>query len=313
MEITTPIIVPVLIIAFNRPSIFRKCIETIRESRPTNLYFACDGARDHKDGEDKLVAEVRSIMENEIDWPCDKHFRYNDKNKGCEITESEAITWVLEEMNNDYVIVVEDDIIAPYSFLKFAQEMLFKYKDDEKIYQVTSDNVTPMPFPNNEDYCFSIHGHIWGWATWRRAWKHFDLYLDDWDVTAREVVKRDDLSDEEKQRLISLCNNLKSRGKGNSTWDIVWSYVKWRDGGLTIVPRVHLSSNIGTIGLHTQGASSSHFRPYETDFEVRTHPTKIERNRVYDDYHYLQYLKKPPFFIRFWRRGIGFIKRHLTV
>ena len=314
MDRSTVIEVPVLIIGFNRPDVIRQCIAKLRESKPTSIYLACDGPRKGKENEDALVREVRSIMENEIDWECNKHFRYNEENKGCEVTESEAITWVLSE--NEYVIVVEDDIIAPYSFLKFAQDMLYRYRENDSVYQITSDNVTPIQLPNNEDYCFSIYGHIWGWATWKRAWDHFDLYVHDFENTLSTIDSREDLTNEEKKHFKKLCIQLiKEDAAGGSvpkhTWDIVWSYIKWRDGGLTIVPRVHLSSNVGVVGLHSQIQTVHHFRPYEEEFEAVCHPKEIKRSLEYDKFHYSNFLREPPYLIRQWKRGIGFIKRKL--
>lgn len=315
MDRNISIEVPVLVIGFNRPDIIKQCITKLRDSKPVNMYFACDGPRENKENEQELVDEVRKIMESNCDWPCKKNFRYNDSNKGCEVTESEAITWVLEE--NEYVIVVEDDIIAPYSFLKFAQEMLYRYKDEEKIFQITSDNVTPMDFTNNEDYCFSIYGHIWGWATWKRAWNHFNLYVNDFEDTLKTIDKRDDLSKEEKKQFRAFCKRLIKEEKrdGNipkHTWDIIWSYIKRRDGGLTIVPRVHLSSNVGVVGLHSKMQTTSHFRQYDEYFEATHHPREVTRNFEYDKLHYNKHLKQPPFLIRQWKRGVGFIKRKLS-
>lgn len=314
MDKSTIIKVPILVIGFNRPKVLRQCIAKLEESKPINIYFACDGPRANKENENSLVNEVRSVMENEITWNCTKHYRYNEENKGCEITESEAITWVLEE--NEYVIVVEDDIIAPYSFLKFAQEMLFRYKDNEIIYQVTSDNTTPMEFPNHEDYCFSRYGHIWGWATWRRAWNNFDLYVNDFEESKRKIASRSDLSDYEKKRFRFVCERLIREDKKKSiypkhTWDCIWSYIKWRDGGLSIVPRFHLSSNIGVDGLHTKIKSSDHYMPYREDFEVINHPKVVKCNRVYDDYHYSKHLKRAPFVLRQWQRVTNYIRRKM--
>ena len=314
MDKSTKIEVPVLVIGFNRPNVLRTCIAKLAESKPCNLYFACDGPRINSEGEASLVNEVRSVMENEVDWSCTKHYRYNENNKGCEVTESEAISWVLEE--NEYVIVVEDDIIAPYSFLKFAQEMLYKYKDESNIYQVTSDNTTPMAFPDNEDYCFSRYGHIWGWATWKRAWKHFDLYVTDFEMSKKKIPSRNDLTTQEKKRFKYLCERLireenKKQTIPKHTWDYIWSYVKWRDGGLSIVPRVHLSSNIGIDGLHTKSQGSNHYMAYEEEFEAKTHPKVIKCNRKYDDYHYNKHLKRAPFVIHQWKRGLNYLKRQL--
>lgn len=308
MEKKVIIEVPILVIGFNRPDVLRQSIAKLRESKPLHMYFACDGARDNKPGEEALVAEVRSIMEKKIDWPCEKHYRYNDRNKGCEVTESEAITWVLSD--NEFVIVVEDDVLVPYSFLRFAQEMLYRYKDCEEIYQVTSCNYTPIPFPNNEDYTFSLtSGHISGWATWRRAWNHFNLYVNDFDDVTKKIDSRKDITDAEKKRFLNQCDSLKSKGKGNSTWDVVWNYIKKRDGGLTIIPRVHLSSNVGVIGLHSKVRTKQHFLDYDEDFAATVHPKEVKRNFDYDKYHYEHWLKKKPYLIRQCHRVIRLLKR----
>ena len=101
MEKTIAIEVPVLVIGFNRPNMLRQSMAKLRESKPVHMYFACDGARDNKPGEDNLVAEVRSIMENETDWPCERQYKYNVCNKGAEVTVSEAIRivriWIATE------------------------------------------------------------------------------------------------------------------------------------------------------------------------------------------------------------------------
>jgi hypothetical protein len=308
MEDKIRIEIPILLIGFNRPDILRLSIAKLRESKPCKMYIACDGARDNILGEDLLVTKVRSIMENEIDWPCEKYYRYNKCNKGCELTVSESISWVLN--TNDYVIVNEDDVLLPYSFLRFAQEMLYRYKNNDDIYQVTSCNYTPMSFPNEEDYTFSLtSGHIWGWATWKRAWNHFDLYVDDFNKTMINIDFRKDLSELDKKRFRNLCKRLKYKGKGNSTWDFIWAYTKMRDSGLTIVPRVHLSSNVGVIGLHSKERTKQHFFRYDDNFVALHHPQEIKRNSVYDDYHYEHWLKQPPYFVKQFRRIINFIKR----
>ena len=117
------ITVPILLIAFNRPDTSEIVFQKIREARPEKLYVALDGARSHKIGEDKLVEKVRQIVSN-VDWPCETHYKINEENKGAEITVSSAISWIFE--TEEYAIILEDDIVAPLSFFKFAEEMLIK-------------------------------------------------------------------------------------------------------------------------------------------------------------------------------------------
>ncbi len=309
MHSSVTIEIPVLVIGFNRPDVLRQSIAKLRESRPRHMYFACDGAREKKPGEEALVAEVRSIMESEVNWECERQYKYNSVNKGAEITVSEAISWVLAD--NEYIVVLEDDILAPYSFLRFTQEMLYRYKDEVKIYQITSCNYTPMSFPNGEDYTFGFSGHISGWATWKRAWNHFNLFVDDFEETLNKVKMRNDLSASEKKRFINSCHRLMKKGKGHSSWDTIWAYIKKRDGGLTIIPRVHLSSNVGAIGLHSKEAGRVNFLKYDEYFIAKIHPKKIKRNIEYDEFHYQNWMKKPTFIIRQYKRAVRLIKRLL--
>ena len=111
---------PVLLIAFNRPDTTGIVFQKIREARPTKLYVAVDGPRQNKEGEDELVEEVKKIVNN-VDWQCKVQYKFNQQNKGCEVTVSSGITWALSF--EEYVIILEDDIVAPLSFFLFVQKM----------------------------------------------------------------------------------------------------------------------------------------------------------------------------------------------
>lgn len=119
------IIIPILLVGFNRPNIISQSLEHIRKVKPTKLYVAIDGPRNNKPGEEELVNQVKSIVSN-IDWNCEVYYRFSDKNIGAEVNVSSAVSWVLE--HEEYVIVLEDDIILEYSGFLFMQEMLIRYK-----------------------------------------------------------------------------------------------------------------------------------------------------------------------------------------
>ncbi len=282
--------VPVLFIGFNRPDVTEKTFEYVKRAKPLNLYVALDGARKDKIGERDQCKEVKKIVQN-ISWKCETHYKFNETNKGAEITVSSAINWVLQ--NEEYVIVLEDDIIAPLSFLKFAEEMLILYKDDNRISTVTGSNFTPIPIPHNTDYFFAKYGHSWGWGTWRRAWKGFDLNVE----ISEENTK--------KEFLKNVCNNqaevkyyqkrfklMRKRGAGNSTWDSISLYRNRIRNSLSIIPRVNLTSNIGVCGLHANGKTEHHFRSYDQNFKVIKHPKGITYFKRYDIYHFSKYINK---------------------
>jgi len=299
--------VPVLLIGFNRPEVIRQSFEFVRQAQPAKLYVAIDGPRDNKEGEADLVEEVKSIVQK-VDWECETHYRFHIMNKGAEITVSSAIAWVLEQ--EEFVIVLEDDIIAPMAFLRFAQEMLIRYKEVPEIVVVSGCNFTPLPTPNGVDYFFAKYGHSWGWATWRRAWKDFDLNRE----IKKEHLKLSFLksianSTKEAKYYRKLFKRMRKRGIGKNTWDYMAVYTFRIMNKLSIVPRVNLTSNIGIYGLHASGETEHHFRPYDANFVVKNHPEKVECWKEYDMHHFANYIYHPT---PFYKRVRNKIKRIIT-
>lgn len=301
------ITVPVLLIAFNRPDTTKIVFDKIRNARPTKLYVALDGPRENKDGEDRLCSLVKEIVKN-VDWPCQTHYSFNDLNNGAEITVSMAISWVFEK--EECAIILEDDIVAPLSFFKFQQEMLVKYKDDDRIWSVTGVNFTPIDLPNNVDYFFAKYGHTWGWGTWKRVWSKFDLNTEILDKhLKKEFLEEITNSATELRFYRKKFKRIKKNGIGNSTWDNIASYMHRTNKLLYIIPRVNLTSNIGIEGLHARGRTENHFRPVDENFEVFHHPDKVKCNVEYDKYHFKTWInKKTPFYKRIIKKIIKLIK-----
>lgn len=283
--------VPILIIGFNRPEIIRETFSYVRLAKPTKLYIAIDGAREHIVGEADLVERVKNVF-LDIDWNCEVHKKFNEENKGAEITVSSAVSWVLGK--EEFVIVLEDDIIASLSFLHFAQQMLYRYKNVENIYQISGLQITPPPVDviGNYDYFFAMNGHTGGgWATWRRAWDKFTLEIEDFD-TFLQSFQLENMFISKKE--VDYCRRnlmkMKRTGAGNNNWDKCWAYIRLKEYGLSIIPKVNLTSNIGIYGLHAKGKTNVHNMAYQKDFIVVNHPDIILHNKKYDKYHFDNYL-----------------------
>ena len=298
---------PVLLIAFNRPETTTVVFEYIRRAKPTILYIALDAPRENKPYEDIVCKEVYTIV-NRVDWDCDVKYKINEKNQGAEITISEAIKWVFEK--EEFAIILEDDIVSPISFFKFAQEMLIKYKDDDRFCTVTSNNSTPIDLPNNEDYLFARYGHIWGWATWKRAWEGYDLFAEiKGEHLNLNYLRGKTNSEKEAKYYHTLFSRMKSRGKGNNTWDYMRVYYHFINDKLSIIPRVNLSANIGVLGLHATGRTHSHYRAFDENFIVKNHPSKIECNVEFDKHHFKEHIFKT---VSFPKRVVRKLSRILS-
>ncbi len=260
---------PVLLIGFNRPDTTKQVFQRIREAKPTKLYVAVDGARPDRDGEAQLVEQVKEITKR-VDWDCETHYKFNESNLGAEVTISSAVTWTLED--EEYVIVLEDDIIAPFSFFRFAQEMLERYKDNKRISIVSGTNPL-LKVESEYDYFFTRYGTSWGWATWKRAWKDYRL---DEEISMSVVNKKIFPTNREYKYHLRLFQRLKDKGRGNVNWDYMFYYYNMKNDYLAIMPVVNLCSNIGVYGLHARGRNNTHFRPVNEDFFVKKHPTSVE-------------------------------------
>jgi hypothetical protein len=309
----TAIHTPILLIGFNRPEIIQQSFDYIRRARPEKLYIVIDGPREGRDGEVDLVNRVKQIVQK-VDWPCETHYTFNETNKGAEVTVSSAISWVFEK--EEFAIILEDDIIAPMSFLKFAQEMLIRYNDVERIGTVSGSNFTPLRLPGDADYFFAKYGHSWGWATWKRAWNGFNLNVEvPEDHLKLDFLKTITNTKQEAKYFQKRIRNIKEKGPGNSTWDSVGNYNHRINNRLSVIPKVNITSNIGTYGLHAKGITEHHYRPFDENFVVKKHPDKISCFNEYDIYHFKTYInKRPPFCklaLRKMKRVLSSEKRNL--
>src|SRR6185503_8669515 len=169
--------VPILLLVFNRPETTKRVFERIREIKPSKLFVAADGYRPEKEGEKEKCEEVRNLVMNSIDWPCEVKSLFRNSNLGCGPAVSEGITWFFEHVEEG--IILEDDILPSRSFFGFAKELLKLYRNDESVWHIGGNSYNP--YKMKADYYFSAYPHIWGWATWRRAWNNYRYELDDID------------------------------------------------------------------------------------------------------------------------------------
>lgn len=294
VKITTPI----LLVGFNRADDILQSFNSIKAVKPTKLYVSIDGPRPSKVGEDLKVQEVIDVVKK-VDWECEVQYRFLKDNLGCKGNMTSAISWVFER--EDRVIVIEDDIVAPYSFFLFQQQMLEKYKDDKRIGLVSGNNYTPRQ-NNKADYIFSMYaGHIWGWGTWKRVWDNFDLDLPGInDNVKNNLFQMKDTFNNWRElyyyrreyKNLGYCITL---GKDNF-WALHFAYYRHLNKLLNIVPRVNLASNIGICSSRVNANSdvNKNYYAFNPDFRVIKH-SNVERDKDYDYYHLVNHLDKMSF------------------
>jgi hypothetical protein len=266
---------PVLLISYNRPECTRRVLSAIRTVRPKRLYMACDGWKNEEDR--KKCEEVR-LLTRAISR------LFNKNNLGSRNAPYEAMKWFFR--NEKMGIFLEDDIVPDVTFFRFCEEVLKKYEQDKTVGCISGGNVIASKISIDSSYYFSRYSQTWGWATWRRAWKLYDLRMNRWPEM-------------KKTRLLEkLFSNIRTRaywtrifdavytGEIQSAWDYQWTFMSWVHELVTVMPKVNMVRNIG-IGVksatHTKASNwINKIRVLPMKFPL-VHPQEKKINDVFDE------------------------------
>ncbi len=273
---------PILFLIFNRPEVTSRVFEEIKKQKPKYLFVAADGPRSNFEEDIEKCKICREIVLNNIDWDCEVKTLFRDDNLGCGRGVSQAISWFFE--NVEQGIILEDDCLPHPDFFRYCETLLNKYKDDENVFAISGDNFQNGIQRGDASYYFSNYVFVWGWASWRRAWKNYDFNLTNLDEFKRkDLIGIIDNRKEFRDYWYTIFDKVKR--EQIDTWDYQWIFAKWKNFGMTIVPNVNLISNIGFGNDATHTKDISHFtnREVECIGEI-THPNRMIVNRKADFY-----------------------------
>lgn len=250
-----PVRTPVLFNVFNRPETTEISFEVIRKAQPSRLYVSADGPRSWVEGEKERCELARSMTEN-IDWPCEVIRLYSEDNLGCGKRLSSAITDVLKEQER--VIVMEDDCVAEQTFFSYCDQLLDIYSDDQRVMTISGNNFQKSSRYQDQAYYFSKYQHLWGWATWRRSWQHYDFSIEDWPTLKSQDFLAKVCESSREAEYWGRCFDRVMCGAVD-TWDYQWILACWRQHGLCVLPSQNLVRNIGFSGNGTHTTEDSIF------------------------------------------------------
>jgi hypothetical protein len=281
---------PLLVIFFNRPNVFRRQLRALKQFKPTSIYFSADGPRVSNEKDLQKLNLCKQMIATEIDWACNLHFNYSEKNYGCDQFVPKAIDWFFS--NEEAGIVLEDDCLISKDFYTFSSILLDKYAADDRVMSISASNFQSKEWGEG-DYYFSRYPANWAWATWRRAWQHFDFSMQDLDqFTAPDGgFNRIKLSSEERRYWLRFFCGLQS-GK-YTFWDAKWLYSIWKRNGIAITPNFNLSTNIGygESATHTKDRTQTHAIPIDPLRDALKDPPSLEIQTAADHYLYLNFYK----------------------
>ena len=253
----------------------------VARAKPAKLLLIADGPRAGHAGDEENCAATRAVVER-VDWECEVLRNYSDVNLGCKLRPASGIDWVFE--NVEEAIILEDDCLPHPSFFRFCEELLEKYRDDERVMMISGNDFQHGENATPYSYRFSRYTNTWGWASWRRAWRCFDVQMRMWPLL------------EDTEWLVEVLGNKEAAAHwqavfartfqaSDTVWDFQWLFSCWIQNGLSISPSVNLVSNIGfgEDATHTKSTSEIANLPIsEMAFPLR-HPPWMLRDRAADE------------------------------
>lgn len=277
---------PVVFLIFCRPDVTARTLNLIRDAQPNMLLVIADGPRNEEEA--ILCRKTRSVID-QVDWECEVRMNYSDINLGCRDRVSSGLHWVFEQV--DEAIILEDDCLPNSSFFYYCENLLNYYRHDERVMVISGDNFQDGQQRTKYSYYFSKYNHCWGWATWRRAWRHWDFNPEKWkefrDSNFLQFICDDPY---ETKYWTAIFDTLFLKGKPDS-WAYVWLFSCWAQGGLTILPNVNLVSNIGFGVNATHTTEESRFANMPTDYIGKIyHPPFIVQHKAADKYTFDYFL-----------------------
>jgi len=273
--------IPVLLIIFNRLDTTKKVFSEIRKYKPRKLFIAADGPRDQKEA--VLCRTVREYILENIDWPCEYKTLFRQNNIGVKIAVSAAIDWFFDY--NEMGIILEDDCVPSTSFFAFCEENLEKYKNNRNIMHISGNFFqTTKTSSHDDDYYFSTIPHIWGWASWRRAWAKYDINMKSYKEFLNQKTLNNIFHDKKSQIIWKHLFDQVYLDH-SQTWDFQWAYTLFYHGGLSINPNKNIVSNIGfskeAENCKNENDKLANIKIDNLEFPLR-HPNQIIRDEAAD-------------------------------
>ena len=279
-----PPIAPVALFFFKRPQNTAKVLERIREAKPAIILLVADGPRADKPGERELCDRTRELVLSMIDWNPTILKNFSDHNLGCRKRISSGLSWVFEQVPE--AIILEDDCVPDPSFFRYTSDLLECYRANPLVGAISGDNFQPQPMETPCSYYFSRFFHCYGWASWRRAWAHYDDTMAKWPALRDQGFLR--------QRFPRLAHSQywtelfdAVYEQRMDTWDYPWVFALWSSDMVTVTPRWNLVTNIGI------GEDSTHMKDFNPSYHgldctpmlfPLVHPDFIDLNEEADLY-----------------------------
>lgn len=272
---------PIALFVYNRPDTTLLCLQHLKRNRLADrsvLYIFSDGPKPGAgDGDLQAVREVRKIIRTES-WCREVYIEESPVNLGLSRSIIGGVTRLVQQFGK--IIVLEDDLLTSAGFLEFMNGGLERYADEERVFQV--NGYLPPVLKNYTGTSFFLPmASTWGWATWERAWRYFEV---------SPANYRDVLSSSRNRKKFDLNNSFpytdmlfrQMRGEIDS-WGIRWWYTVYQQNGICLFPDRTLIKNIGfnEFATHTKSTSQKLTLNWTENYRILEFPDLIKINVKY--------------------------------
>ena len=271
----------VALVGFNRPDHTRRTLEAIRAARPDTLFLLADGPRGDRPDDAQLCAEVRRVMDG-VDWPCDVRRRYSEQNLGCEGNVETGLDWVFGQVPE--AIVLEDDCVADPTFFEYAAQLLDRYRDDPRVWQVAGNSLlVPSRLFEGDSYRFAAWASVWGWATWADRWQRHRALFPRTHAGADGLAPVRTATPAPRPGLLVTRGGRRHFAEAATSddvvrhgWDKQWWLSMLHEGGLAATPSVNMVENVGFGAGATHGVYEHRLDPPAPMAMPLRHPARVE-------------------------------------
>ena len=277
-------IAPIIVFSYNRPDHLRRTLEALSQNDLASesvLYIYCDGAKDNASKEQRIRVDKNREIAHNVRGFKDVHVVEREHNVGLKDNIVGAVTEIVNQFGR--VVTLEDDVVSSIGFLKYMNDALELYADEDRVMHVSA-YMYPHKCRLPESFFYPVPYPGGGWATWKRAWdcyndnsqELYDYWKDNWSKF--DVFGGDYLSKQLKMNVDGTLN----------TWFIKWYAVVNQKEALTLYPGSSLTNNIGFDEMATNCYSTNKFDVIPVDYvKVEQSPLVVNKKAsrvIYDFY-----------------------------
>lgn len=255
---------PIVLFVYNRPDHTKQTVEALQKNElaiDSELFIYSDAAKN--ENAEQKVNEVREYIKN-IDGFKKVTIVEREKNWGLANSIIDGVTKIVNEYGK--IIVLEDDLVTSPYFLKFMNEALEFYKDEEKVWHISGWNYPIYSEEKNETFLWKKM-NCWGWSTWKSKWEYFEK-------KPKELINSFKNNEIKEFDLDGIDFNwqqiIKNYDKQINTWAVFWHASIFKNKGLCLNPYTSFVTNIGHDGSGVHCGNS-----YEKDIEILNYSNKI--------------------------------------